>query len=156
MPEDSFRLIIAGPSGSGKTNTLLHMIYHLLHFDKILLFAKNLYQDKYQFLLNDLQQELIPKWVISSSKLREKSSLFVKLSREMKAKDLPHSEYPLESFLHAHPLKGRGLRRFCKCIRIGVLDNCASKFHSESVNKCSGDILNKIVVRMPACKINVE
>ena len=53
MPEDSFRLIIAEPSGSGKTNTLLHMIYNLLHFDEILLFAKNLHQDKYQFLLND-------------------------------------------------------------------------------------------------------
>ena len=60
MPEDSFRLIIAGPSGSGKTNTLLHMIYHLLHFDKILLFAKNLYQDKYQFLLNDFATRVDP------------------------------------------------------------------------------------------------
>ena len=60
MPEDSFRLVIAGPSGSGKTNTLLHMIYHLLHFDEILLFAKNLHQDKYQFLLNDFAQRVDP------------------------------------------------------------------------------------------------
>ena len=45
MPEGSFRLIIAGPSGSGKTNTLLHMIYNLLYFDGILLFAKNLHQE---------------------------------------------------------------------------------------------------------------
>ena len=29
------------------------MIYKLLYFDEILLFAKNLHQDKYQFLLND-------------------------------------------------------------------------------------------------------
>ena len=57
MPEDSFRLVIAGPSGSGKTNCLLHMIYHLLHFDEILLFAKNLHQDKHQFLLNDFAKK---------------------------------------------------------------------------------------------------
>ena len=60
MPEDSFRLIIAGPSGSGKTNTLFHMIYNLLHFDEILLFAKNVYQDKYQFLLNDFPRRIDP------------------------------------------------------------------------------------------------
>ena len=60
MPEDSFRLVIAGPSGSGKTNTLLHMIYHLLHFDEIYLFAKNLHQDKYQFLLKDFRERVDP------------------------------------------------------------------------------------------------
>ena len=60
MPEDSFRLIIAGLSGSGKTNTLLHMIYYLLHFDEILLFAKNLHQDKYQFLLSDFATRVDP------------------------------------------------------------------------------------------------
>ena len=60
MPEDSFRLVVACPSGSGKTNTLLHMIYNLLHFDEILLFAKNLHQDKYQFLLNDFAKRVDP------------------------------------------------------------------------------------------------
>ena len=30
------------PSGSGKTNTLMHMIYNLLYYDKIYLYAKNL------------------------------------------------------------------------------------------------------------------
>ena len=60
MPEDSFRLVIAGPSGSGKTITLLHMSYNLLHFDEILLFAKNLHRDKYQFLLNDFAKRVDP------------------------------------------------------------------------------------------------
>ena len=60
MPEDSFRLVIAGPSGSGKTNTLLHMIYNLLFFDEIWLFAKNLHQDKYQFLLRDFAERVDP------------------------------------------------------------------------------------------------
>ena len=52
MPENNFQLVIAGPSGSGKTNILLNMIYDLIHFDEILLFAKNINQEKYQFLLN--------------------------------------------------------------------------------------------------------
>ena len=60
MPEDSFQLVIAGPSGSEKTNTLLHMIYNPLHFDEILLFAKILHQDKYQFLLNDFAKRINP------------------------------------------------------------------------------------------------
>ena len=33
-------------------NTLMHMIYNLLYFDKIYLYAKNLEQSKYQNLLN--------------------------------------------------------------------------------------------------------
>ena len=60
MPEDSFQLVIAGPSGSGKTNTLLNMIYNLLHFDEIFLFAKNIQQSKYQFLLNDFAKRIDP------------------------------------------------------------------------------------------------
>ena len=60
MREDSFRLVIAGPSGSEKTNTLLHMIYNLLHFDEILLFAKTLHQDKYQLLLNNFAKRVDP------------------------------------------------------------------------------------------------
>ena len=61
MPEDSFRMVIAGPSGSGKTNTLLHMIYNLLHFDEILLFAKNLlfFLFFYFFLYNAYKGTLI-------------------------------------------------------------------------------------------------
>ena len=43
-----------------KTNTLLHMIYNLLFFDEIWLFAKNLHQDKYQFLLKDFAERVDP------------------------------------------------------------------------------------------------
>ena len=35
MPNDNFRMLICGPSGYGKTNTLMHMIYQLLYYDKI-------------------------------------------------------------------------------------------------------------------------
>ena len=43
--------LICGPSGSGKTNVLLDMIFRLLFYDKIYLYAKNLDQTKYQHLL---------------------------------------------------------------------------------------------------------
>ena len=52
MPDRCFRMLICGPSGSGKTNTLMHMIYNLLYFDKIYLYAKNLEQSKYQNLMD--------------------------------------------------------------------------------------------------------
>ena len=55
MPDRCFRMLICGPSGSGKTNTLMHMIYNLLYYDKIYLFAKNLEQSKYQSLLKSFK-----------------------------------------------------------------------------------------------------
>jgi len=65
-PKWPFRMLITGPSGCGKTNTLLEMILTgLLHFDKIYLYAKNIQQDKYQFLIktiNELEEKLdVPK-----------------------------------------------------------------------------------------------
>ena len=51
MPSNTFRMLICGPSGCGKTNTLMHMLYKLLFFDKIYLYAKNLEQPKYRKLL---------------------------------------------------------------------------------------------------------
>ena len=50
MPSNTFRMLMCGPSGCGKTNTLMHMLYHLLYYDKIYLFSKNLEQPKYQEL----------------------------------------------------------------------------------------------------------
>jgi len=51
MPDRCFRMLICGPSGSGKTNSLLHMIMNLLYFDKCYLYAKNLEQSKYEYLM---------------------------------------------------------------------------------------------------------
>ena len=42
MPNICFRMLICSPSGSGKTNMLMHMIYNLLYYDKIYLYAKKL------------------------------------------------------------------------------------------------------------------
>ena len=48
-----FRMLIIGPSGSGKTNTLLHLIDNLHPIDKIYLYAKDLSEPKYEFLINN-------------------------------------------------------------------------------------------------------
>ena len=52
----SFRMLIIGPSGSGKTNTLFHLINHLHPIDKIYLYAKNIDEKKYQFLIIKREQ----------------------------------------------------------------------------------------------------
>ena len=51
MPDRCFTMLVCSPSGSGETN-LLDMIYRLLYFDKIYLYAKNLQQSKYEHLLD--------------------------------------------------------------------------------------------------------
>ena len=55
MPSNTFRMLICGASGCGKTNTLMHMLYNLLYFDKIYLFSKNLQQPKYRKLLETFE-----------------------------------------------------------------------------------------------------
>ena len=56
MPNDTFRMLICGNSGSGKTNLLLHMLLSLLCYDEIYLYAKNLDQEKYQILINEMNK----------------------------------------------------------------------------------------------------
>ena len=57
MPNDTFRMLICGNSGSGKTNLLYHMLIELfLFYDKIYLYAKNLEQEKYQNLINVMNE----------------------------------------------------------------------------------------------------
>ena len=56
-PNDTFRMLICGNSGSGKTNLLYHMLIEpLLHYDEIHLYAKNLEQEKYQNLMNKMNE----------------------------------------------------------------------------------------------------
>ena len=51
-----FRMLIIGPSGSCKTNTLLHLINNLHPIDKIYLYAKDLHESKYEYLINKREQ----------------------------------------------------------------------------------------------------
>ena len=52
----SFRMLIIGPSGSGKTNTLPHLINNLHPIDKIYLYAKDINEPKYEYLVNKREQ----------------------------------------------------------------------------------------------------
>ena len=54
MPDRCFTMLVCCPSGSGETN-LLDIIYRLLYFDKIYLYAKNLQQSKHQHLIDLFQ-----------------------------------------------------------------------------------------------------
>ena len=46
------RMLIIGPSGSGKTKVLLHLINNLHPIDKIYLYAKDIHEPKYGYLIN--------------------------------------------------------------------------------------------------------
>ena len=51
-----FSMLIIRPSGSGKTNTLLHLINNLHPIDKIYLYAKDIHESKYEYLINKREQ----------------------------------------------------------------------------------------------------
>ena len=47
-----YRILIIGGSETGKTNLLLNLIENQPDIDKIYLYAKDLYESKYQYLIN--------------------------------------------------------------------------------------------------------
>ena len=49
IPDHPYRILIIGGSGFGKTNTLINLINNQPDIDKIYLYAKDPYEDKYQF-----------------------------------------------------------------------------------------------------------
>ena len=52
IPDHPYRVLIIGGSGTGKTNALLNLINNQQDIDKIHLYAKDPYEDKYQYLIN--------------------------------------------------------------------------------------------------------
>ena len=52
IPDQPYRILIIGGSGSGKTNALLNLINNQSDINKIYLYAKDPYEEKYQFLIN--------------------------------------------------------------------------------------------------------
>ena len=52
IPDHPYRILIIGGSGSGKTNALLNLINNQYYIDKIYLYAKDLHEAKYQYLIN--------------------------------------------------------------------------------------------------------
>ena len=53
IPDHPYRILIIGGSGSGKTNTLLNLINEQEYIDKIYLYAKDLSEPKYEFLIRN-------------------------------------------------------------------------------------------------------
>ena len=53
IPDHPYRIIIIGGSGSGKTNTLLNLINEQKDIDKIYLYAKDLSESKYEYLIKN-------------------------------------------------------------------------------------------------------
>ena len=51
IPDHLYRILIISCSGSGKTNTLLNLIKEQDNIDKIYLYAKDLSEPKYEFLI---------------------------------------------------------------------------------------------------------
>ena len=56
IPDHSYRILIVGGSGSGKTNALLNLINNQPDIDKIYLYAKDPYEKKYQYLINQREK----------------------------------------------------------------------------------------------------
>ena len=54
-PNHPYRILIVGDSGSGKMYALLNLRKHRPDTDKIYLYAKDLFEAKYQFLINKQQ-----------------------------------------------------------------------------------------------------
>ena len=52
IPDHPYRILIVGGSGSEKINVLLNLIQKQPVIDKIYLYAKDLYEAKYQYLIN--------------------------------------------------------------------------------------------------------
>ena len=53
IPDHPYRILIIGGSGSRKTNTLLHLINEQKDIDKIYLYAKDLSEPKYEYLIRN-------------------------------------------------------------------------------------------------------
>ena len=53
IPDHPYRILIIGGSGSGKTNALLNLINEQNDIDKIYLYAKDLSEPKYEYLIKN-------------------------------------------------------------------------------------------------------
>ena len=51
IPDHPYRILIIGGSGSGKTNALINLINEQSDIDKIYLYARDLSEPKYEYLI---------------------------------------------------------------------------------------------------------
>ena len=52
IPDHLYRILLIGGSGSGETNSLYNLINYQPDIDKIYLFAKDPFEEKYKILIN--------------------------------------------------------------------------------------------------------
>ena len=57
IPDHPYRILIIGGSRSGKTNALLNLISQQDDTDKICLYAKDLSEPKYEFLIKSVKMQ---------------------------------------------------------------------------------------------------
>ena len=57
IPDHQYRILIIGGSGSGKTNTLLNLINEQRDIDKIYLYAKDLSESNYEYLIKIVKMQ---------------------------------------------------------------------------------------------------
>jgi hypothetical protein len=57
MPSDIFTMLLCGPRNCGKTNLLMNILLEpCIYFDELYVYAKNLHQEKYQFLMKKFEE----------------------------------------------------------------------------------------------------
>ena len=64
VPDHPYRILIIGGSGSRKTNALLNLIEDQPDIDRIYQYAKDPYEDKYQFLINKTESVILKNLMI--------------------------------------------------------------------------------------------
>ena len=75
IPDHLYRILIIGGSGSGKANTLLYLINEQKDIDKIYLYAKDLSESKYEYLIRNRE--------IAGIKHLNDSKVFIECSNTM-------------------------------------------------------------------------
>ena len=76
IPDHAYRILIIGGSGSGKTNALLNLINPQDDIDKIYLYAKDLSEPKYKFLIKKRENAAIKHLNDSSAFLEYSNTLY--------------------------------------------------------------------------------
>ena len=64
IPGHPYRIIIIGGSGSGKTNALINLINKQNDIDKIYLYARDLSEPKYEYLIKNREDKGIKHLII--------------------------------------------------------------------------------------------